>query len=81
MRKGRVREILEMMTWKPGEDPSEYVITFISRGAPGDLEVIRGNEAEFRGDRIILSDGRVIPLHRIVEIRRKGVPLYRKTDW
>ncbi len=78
MRKGKVKEVLEMMLWKPGEDPSSYEIIFVSRGAPGDLESVRGDQVRLWRDRLVLGDGREIPLHRVVEVRRGGVPLYRR---
>ena len=78
MRKGRVREVLEMMLWKPEEDPSDYEIIFVSRGAPGDLEIVKGDQVRLWRDRLILSDGREIPLHRVVEVRRRGTPLYSR---
>ena len=85
MRKGRVREILEAMIWNPEEDPKDYTIVFISRGAEGDLEQVSGSEIHVRSDRIVLKDGRVIPHHRIVAITKRSelgtILLWRDKRW
>jgi len=80
MRKGRVRELLEAMLWDPRNEPREYKILFVSRGAPNDLEEVRGDEIRVVGDRIMLSDGREIPHHRIVAIWRGREILYVRRD-
>ena len=76
-----MRRWLERLFWGP-ENPSEYEVTFISRGAPGDVESVRGDEVvSVKSDRMILSDGRVIPHHRVIEIRLRGTPVWRSPRW
>ncbi len=80
MRKGKIRLILESMLWDPRTSPGEFVIVFVSRGAPNDLEEVKGDEVSVRGDRIILGDGREIPHHRIVAIWRREALLYLRKE-
>ncbi len=75
--KCKIKEILSMIYWKPGEDPKSFSIVFISRGAENCLEIVKASEVMFSGDRLNLGD-RVIPLHRIVEIRRNGQVIWRR---
>ncbi len=75
--KCEVKEILSMIYWKPGEDPKRFDIVFISRGVEGGLESIRASEARLSGDRLEQGD-RVIPLHRIVEIKKDGQVIWRR---
>ena len=75
--KCEVKEVLSMIYWKPGEDPERFEIVFISRGVEGNLEMIRASEARFSRDRLELGD-RVIPLHRIVEVRKNGQVIWRR---
>ncbi|MGB9630802.1 MAG: RNA repair domain-containing protein [Candidatus Methanodesulfokora sp.] len=77
MGKGRVAEIISEMLYKPGERPEDYEIIFISRDERGNTEVVRGDEIRALHDRIIVR-GREIPHHRIVEIRRRGIVLWKK---
>ncbi|MCD6348685.1 MAG: DUF504 domain-containing protein [Candidatus Korarchaeota archaeon] len=80
MRKGRVREILESMIWNPENRPEDYRIMFISRGAPSDIEEVKGDEIKVMSDRIELQDGREIPHHRILAIWRGKELLYLRKD-
>ena len=77
MGKGKIAEIISEMLYKPGERPEDYEILFISRDERGDIEAVRGDEIRALHDRIIVG-GREIPHHRIVEIRRKGVVLWKR---
>ncbi len=80
VKKGRVRSILESMIWDPRLEPREFRIVFVSRGSPNNLEEVRGDEIEVKGDRIVLRDGREIPHHRIAAIWKGKEPLYLKKD-
>ncbi len=80
MRKGRVRSILESMLWDPRNDPKDYRVVFVNRGAPNDLEETIGDGIRVLNDRIILRDGRVIPHHRVVAIWKGKKILYLKRD-
>lgn len=77
MGKGRIAEIISEMLYRPGERPEDYEIVFISRDEGRNTEVVRGDEIKALHDRIIVG-GREIPHHRIVEIRRRGLVLWRR---
>lgn len=71
--KAEIREILSAMLWKPGERPEDYEIVYISRGTETGLDSVRGSELlEVRSDRMVLPNGTVIPLHRVVQVRVRG---------
>ena len=69
----RIREILNRIFWHPNEDPRNYEIVFIHRGAPNDLKVIpawcvvKVNPGSFEYS--LGGENARIPFHRIVEIR------------
>ena len=73
------RNIINMILWHPGMEINEVKITYIHRGAPGNLKQINGNFIE-RIERgfLILREGTQIPYHRIVKIENKNKILYKK---
>jgi uncharacterized protein (UPF0248 family) len=73
------RHIINMILWHPEMDINEIKITYIHRGAPGDLKKINGNSIK-RVERgfLILNDGNQIPYHRIVKIEINNKILWKK---
>jgi uncharacterized protein (UPF0248 family) len=73
------RNIINMILWHPEMDINEIEITYIHRGAPGDLKKINGNSLE-RVERgfLILNEGTQIPYHRIVKIEINNKILWKK---
>ena len=73
------RHIINMILWHPEMEINEIKITYIHRGAPGDLKKINGNSLK-RVERgfLILSDGTQIPYHRIVKIEINNKILWKK---
>lgn len=73
------RHIINMILWHPEMDINEIKITYIHRGAPGDLKKINGNSIK-RVERgfLILSDETQIPYHRIVKIEINNKILWKK---
>ena len=73
------RHIIKMILWHPEMEINEIRITYIHRGAPGDLKKINGNSLR-RVERgfLILSDGTQIPYHRIVKIEINNKILWKK---
>jgi uncharacterized protein (UPF0248 family) len=80
-----VRNILNKLIWDSRENIANYKLTFIHRGAPGDVKTIPcslirevriswftyGNEGE---------EETIIPFHRVLEIRNAttGEAIWRK---
>lgn len=77
MRKpARIRDLLNMLKWKPGEGLGNYEIVVVHRGAPGDAKVIDGSTVVDVARRalVYLDEGEetVVPFHRVIEVRLKS---------
>ena len=69
-RKGELEELLSKIIWKPGEGLENYEFIVVTRGLPGDREVIRGSDVTVEKGYLSVSKGeKVIPFHRILEVR------------
>lgn len=83
-RSNPLRNFLCRLRWDESLNPEEYLIIFVSRGAPGDVEAVRGSSVErvyLRGFEVREGDKvKYIPFHRIVEIRNSatGKVVYEK---
>ncbi len=72
-KKFTIRDFLNKLKWDKREDPGNYMIYYISRGAPGDIEKISADKIvniysrgfEFKEDNNI----KYIPYHRIIIIK------------
>ncbi len=63
----------------PAEELGDYVIVVLDRKTVSSLKEIKASEiTKLMKDRLILGDA-VIPLHRVVEIRRRGEVLWRRS--
>jgi len=82
-RQNPLRNLLNRLVWDANLLPDDYVIVYISRGAPGDLEEVRGSaivKVWARGFEIKAGNKtKYIPFHRIVEIKniKTGEVLFR----
>jgi hypothetical protein len=71
------KEILNEIKWR-GLDLKECEVIYLHRGAPGDRKSIRGDEIEkIEGGFMVIGET-MIPLHRILEIKFKGVTVFRR---
>lgn len=80
VRKGELEELMSKVLWKPGEGLENYEFVVITRGLPGDREVIRGSDVSVRKGYLLVSSGeKIIPFHRILEVRdlRTGKVVWR----
>jgi len=69
-----LKNVFNKIFWDKRENPSDYSVTFIHRGAPGDIKGISASLIERVGASwFTYSSGEgeptVIPFHRIVEIK------------
>lgn len=63
----------------PPEELSNYVIVVLDRKSSKSLKEIKVSEVtKLMKDRLVLGDA-VIPLHRVVEIRKLGEVLWRRS--
>jgi uncharacterized protein len=73
------RNIINMILWHPEMEINETTITYIHRGAPGNLKKINGSSIEMveRGF-LIINEGTHIPYHRIIKIEIGNKTLWKK---
>jgi len=81
-----LRDVLNRIIWDPHERASEYEVTFVHRGAPGDIRKVSVSEIEevHRSWFLLRSqeeESATIPLHRVLEIRQvsSGRIVWQKT--
>ncbi|MCD6324206.1 MAG: DUF504 domain-containing protein [Desulfurococcales archaeon] len=79
MKEGTIRAALSRVLWtSPPEELREYEVVFIDRGEPSGLSTLRlGGEVKVLRDRIVVGE-KIIPLHRVLEIRRGGEVVWRR---
>ncbi|QLH75323.1 MAG: DUF504 domain-containing protein [Methanomassiliicoccales archaeon] len=71
------REVLNEIKWRYGA-LNEAEITYIHRGAPGDVRTVSGGEIISLGRSFFETLDSSIPYHRIVKIRFRGHLLFGK---
>ena len=69
------REILNRLKWKDGS-LAGVLVTYVHRGAPGDLMTIPAQEIVRLGHSFFSTADSEIPYHRIVLIERGGEVLF-----
>jgi uncharacterized protein (UPF0248 family) len=77
-----VYRVMGKLLWKDGLPGAE--ITILHRGAPGDKKMVRGEDVlEVKPGhftyRNSLGEDTVIPNHRILEVRKHGKRLWKRT--
>ncbi len=70
------REILNELKWRADTDLGEAEITYIHRGAPGDIMVVRGKDIKSLDRSFFTTEEASIPYHRIIRIRYKGKTIF-----
>ncbi|WP_414470218.1 DUF504 domain-containing protein [Methanobacterium sp. ACI-7] len=73
------KNILDMVLWHPEMDFSKCSVTYIHRGAPGNLKNIQCNRiTNTERGFLVLDDGTNIPCHRIIKIKYDDKILWNK---
>jgi hypothetical protein len=70
------REVLNQIKWGDG-DLSQVLITYVNRGAPGDVARINGEDIVELGRSFFTIGESEIPYHRIVKIEKNGEEVFR----
>jgi len=70
------REVLNRLRWMHGS-LSGVLVTYVHRGAPGDVLIIRGEDIVELGRSFFSTRNGQIPYHRITEIEEEGEVVYR----
>lgn len=70
------REVLNRIKWKEREGLKGVVVTYLHRGAPGNMMTIRGEDiVEMERSFFVTADSK-IPYHRIRAIEHRGMLVY-----
>lgn len=73
------KNILNMIIWHPDMDVRKSKISYIHRGARGNMKIIEGSSiGSLKGGFLILKDGTQIPFHRIIKIEYEQEIIWMK---
>lgn len=73
------KNILSMLLWHPEMESEKSKISYIHRGARGNIKIIEGSSIDrLEGGFLILKDGTQIPFHRIIKIEYDNEILWIK---
>ena len=62
-----VKNVLDMILWHPEMEIEKCKITYVHRGAPGNLKTIEGScISKLERGYLIIKDGTQNPCHRII---------------
>lgn len=74
-----VKNILDMILWHPEMEIEKCKITYVHRGAPGNLKTIEGScISKLERGFLILKEGTQIPCHRIIKIKCSNELIWNK---
>ncbi|MBC7114279.1 MAG: uncharacterized protein PWR13_1304 [Archaeoglobi archaeon] len=71
------KEILNEIKWR-GLNLEDCEIVYLHRGAPGDRKVVSAGEIEGIEGGFMIIRGKMIPFHRVLEIRFKGETVFKR---
>ncbi|MGC9516548.1 MAG: DUF504 domain-containing protein [Methanomicrobiales archaeon] len=73
------KNILNMILWHPKMEIGNCKITYLHRGARGNIKTILGNRIrKVEKGFLILDDETMIPLHRVIRIQYKDDIVWNK---
>ena len=76
------KKVLDMILWHGEMDFKKCKITYVHRGAPGNLRNIDCNRVSgLERGFLILEDKTHIPYHRIIKIEYNGRVIWNKKKW
>jgi len=74
-----VKNILDMILWHPKMEIEKCKITYVHRGAKGNLKTIEGSHInKLERGFLILDEGTQIPCHRIIKIECNNEIIWNK---
>ena len=81
MKEGTIAAVLNKIKWK-GEDLRMYSVVILDRAtSAGFREVVLSN-VEIKRDRLIINGDTVIPIHRVVAVKKNGEVIWlRRSVW
>jgi uncharacterized protein len=73
------KNVIDMILWHPKMEIKKCKITYVHRGAPGNLKTIAGEQiSKLERGFLILNDNTQIPCHRLVKIECNGKIIWNK---
>ena len=70
------RDILNELKWRADRELGEAEITYVHRGAPGNLMTVSGADINSLDRSFFTTGEATIPYHRIIRIRYKGETIF-----
>jgi len=71
---------MDMLYWHPNKEMSLTRISYIHRGAPGNIKTISGSKvANLEKGFLVLEDDTHIPFHRIIRIEYNQRVIWKKS--
>jgi uncharacterized protein (UPF0248 family) len=74
------KELLNELKWRDDRDFLKVEVTYIHRGAPGDVMAITGEQILDLGSSFFETDSATIPYHRIVQISYKSKVIWTRSS-
>ncbi len=73
------KNILNMVLWHPKMEKNHTKISYIHRGAPGNIKTIQGSKIDIiENGFLVLNDETQIPFHRIIKIEYEDKLIWEK---
>jgi uncharacterized protein (UPF0248 family) len=72
------KEVLNELKWRDDRDFNSVKLTYIHRGAPGDVKTIDGADILELGKSFFETSEAMIPYHRITIIYYEGEELWKR---
>lgn len=74
------KNILDLLFWHPNKEIDNTIISYIHRGATGNIKTITGDEIKrIEKGFLVLQDDIYIPLHRIIKIEYNQNLVWKKS--
>lgn len=74
------KNVLNMVLWHPDMEVNRTTISYIHRGARGNIKTIQGSQIDrIENGFLILNDETQIPFHRIIKVEYDDKILWKKS--
>jgi uncharacterized protein (UPF0248 family) len=74
------KNVLNMVLWHPDMEVKRTIISYIHRGARGNIKTVQGNQVDrIENGFLILNDETQIPFHRVIKVEYDDKILWKKS--
>jgi len=74
------KNVLNMVLWHPDMEVNRTIISYIHRGARGNIKTVPGSQIDrIENGFLILNDETQIPFHRIIKVEYDDKILWKKS--